>query len=165
MGGSRSAMMGGTALILTARKIREMVVKEHGKYNPDLLLSGNYEAMEFYHHDTPLNSFGANLIRARVDNLGGHVEIEDCISYYDVGGKALSRENVIGQVQGGCAQGIGQTLYEEVAFDEEGGQLITASISDAGVPYASLLPRFKVLLAENPSELPSHAKGVGESRP
>jgi carbon-monoxide dehydrogenase large subunit len=60
------------------------------------------------------------------------------------------------------AQGIGQTLHEGLYYNED-GQLITSSISDAGVPLAEDLPNFTVKIAEHRSSLPHGAKGLGES--
>ncbi|MEM3676369.1 MAG: xanthine dehydrogenase family protein molybdopterin-binding subunit [Thermoplasmataceae archaeon] len=158
--GSRSAMMGGSALVLAARKIKKLVESKYGKYSPDALLNGKWESFEFFNYDKPLNSLGANLVAVDVGELG-QIKIKECASYYDVG-NVLNEKNAINQIVGGCAQGVGQTLFEELAFDEN-GQLMTSSIADAGVPTADLLPRFKAKLHRNPSSLPSGAKGVGES--
>jgi carbon-monoxide dehydrogenase large subunit len=59
-------------------------------------------------------------------------------------------------------QGISQTLYEELAFDED-GQPLTSSISDAGVATADLLPKFTIKYYKSESTLPSKAKGIGEA--
>lgn len=158
--GSRSAMMGASALVNAAHKIKEVVKKAHGKYEPDILLSDDFEAVEEFRFKGSLNSLGANLVTADVNRLG-NVEIDNCISYYDVG-RALNEDNVKGQIAGGMLQGIGQTIYEELAFDEE-GQLLTGSISDAGVPNAKQAPKYTVMFEESRSSLPSGAKGVGES--
>ncbi|MDS0257025.1 molybdopterin-dependent oxidoreductase [Thermoplasmatales archaeon AK] len=158
--GSRSAMMGGSALILAARKLKSQVEAKHGRYSSKLLLQGKWEVFEFFNYDKHLNSLGANLVYAETGSLG-EIRIKECLSYYDVG-IPLNERNVINQIVGGCAQGVGQTLFEELAFDEN-GQLITSSIADSGVPRADLLPRFKAKLHRNPSSLPSGSKGVGES--
>ena len=69
---------------------------------------------------------------------------------------------MIGQIIGGSVQGIGQALYEEIAYSED-GQLLTASISDSGLQTAVGIPEFNIKLAENRSTLPHGAKGLGES--
>jgi len=66
------------------------------------------------------------------------------------------------QIIGGTAQGIGQVLTEEIKYNEE-GQLLTATIADAGILSASIMPTVEVKFAKNPSPLPHGAKGVGES--
>ncbi len=158
--GSRSAMVGGAALVQACRKLRETVSREHGSYSPDLLLSGDYD--EFVNDETrrDINSFGANLATVEIGKFG-NVRVKKCNAYYDVG-RALNRDMVIGQIHGGMAQGIGQTLHESLLYSED-GQLLTSSISDSGVPLAEDIPTFGVKIAENRSSLPHGAKGLGES--
>jgi carbon-monoxide dehydrogenase large subunit len=158
--GSRSAMMGGLALIVAARKIRDQTEKEFGKCTPEILLSNEYDEFHYEKYKSSLNSFGANLATVGVDRLG-EVHVKEMWSYYDVG-NALNREMVIGQTIGGMMQGIGQTLSEEIAYNED-GQLLTASISDAGLQTAKTIPKFVVKIAEERSSLPHGAKGLGES--
>ena len=43
-------------------------------------------------------------------------------------------------MQGGIAQGAGQALWEQVAYDEESGQLLTGSLMDYCVPRADQFP-------------------------
>ena len=71
---------------------------------------------------------------------------------------------VTGQVHGGVAQGIGQALYEGVAYSEE-GQLLTASYQDYCVPRADDIPPIEVTLDDSaPCKTnPLGAKGCGKS--
>ena len=160
--GSRTAIVGGLAIVSACEKLKkELREKFNGRYSAQMLLELGGDV--FVREGRPeynMNSLGANLVTCDV-NERGQVTVKECASYYDVG-RALSPEVVKSQVEGGCAQGIGQTLYEEIAYDEQ-GQLITASISDSGVPLANQLPEYKVLIANTRSELPHGAKGVGES--
>lgn len=158
--GSRSAMMAGLAVVLTARKIRDQTEKEFGKYTPELLLSNEYDEFHFEKYKSSLNSFGANLAIAETGKYG-EVVVKELRSYYDVG-NALNKSMVIGQTVGGMVQGIGQTLSEEIAYNSD-GQLLTASISDAGLQTARTIPKFVVKIAEERSSLPHGAKGLGES--
>ncbi len=158
--GSRSAIVGGAAVVAACRRIRSMVEKEFGRYSSDLLLSGEYDEFVNQEQTMPLNSFGANLVTVEMGRLG-NVKIRRCVAYYDVG-RALNKEMVIGQIQGGMAQGIGQTLHEGLFYNDD-GQLVTSSISDAGVPLAEDLPNFEVKIAEHRSIMPHGAKGLGES--
>ncbi|MEM0346792.1 MAG: molybdopterin cofactor-binding domain-containing protein, partial [Thermoplasmatales archaeon] len=158
--GSRSAIVGGAALVSACRKIKQDVIKKYGRYTPSLLLSGEWDCYVKEERRRQLNSFGANLVTVDVDEFGA-VKINDCKAYYDVG-RALNRDMVIGQIRGGMAQGIGQVLHETIRYNED-GQLLTSSISDAGVPTAEQLPDFDVLYEENRSDEPHGAKGLGES--
>ena len=70
---------------------------------------------------------------------------------------------VVGQVQGGVAQGAAQALWEEVVFDEDGNPL-TTNLADYGMPSAAEFPSFEATNTETPSPLnPLGAKGIGES--
>lgn len=158
--GSRSAISAGNAILAAAKKIREMVEKDHGKYSAQNALSGNYDLDHFEELKGNLNSLGANLAVAEVSPLGD-IKVTDCWSYYDVG-RVLSKEAVWGQIMGGAAQGIGQVLSEEIAYSDE-GELLTGSISDSGVLTADRIPNFVVKVAEIPSHLPHKVKGLGEA--
>ena len=158
--GSRSAIAGGAAVVSAARKIRKEYEDKHGKFSTTELLNGAYDSFVFEKQEGQLNSFGANIATVSIDKYGV-AKVKDCIAYYDLG-RALSPPMVRGQIIGGMAQGIGQTLYEEVVHSDD-GQLLTSSISDAGVPIAENMPEFVVKIAENGSPLPHGAKGLGEA--
>lgn len=100
------------------------------------------------------------MVTAILDETGA-VKVKDCVAYYDVG-RALNPSMIESQIIGGSAQGIGQVLNEQVTYDEE-GQLMTATIADAGIMSALTMPNVVVKLANVPSSLPHGAKGVGES--
>ena len=78
-------------------------------------------------------------------------------------GVAVNPMLVTGQVHGGVAQGIGQALYEGVAYSEE-GQLLTATYQDYCVPRAADVPPIAVTLDDSaPCKTnPLGAKGCGE---
>jgi carbon-monoxide dehydrogenase large subunit len=68
-----------------------------------------------------------------------------------------------GQAHGGIAQGIGQALSEELAFDPQTGALATGSFMDYAVPRAADVPLFDVELVEDPTQgNPLRVKGGGE---
>jgi carbon-monoxide dehydrogenase large subunit len=68
-----------------------------------------------------------------------------------------------GQIHGGIAHAIGQALYEQVVYDEE-GQLVTGTFVDYALPTAAELPSFNTDRTETPSPVNSlGVKGVGEA--
>jgi carbon-monoxide dehydrogenase large subunit len=158
--GSRSAMVGGAAVVDAARKIKEQVVARHGSYSTKKLLDGNYDYFEFYKYEGNINAFGANVATVAVDELGMARALE-LGAYYDVG-RALNMGMIKGQISGGMVQGVGQAFTEEVIYDES-GQLLTSSIATAGLVHAAAIPKMKIKVAENPSTLPHHARGLGEA--
>ena len=67
-------------------------------------------------------------------------------------------------MHGGLAQGIGQILMEEVAYDRQSGQLLSASFMDYAMPRADVMCDIEV--HENPVPTktnPLGAKGAGEA--
>ncbi len=106
--------------------------------------------------------FGAHIAAVEVDLDTGrvrvvrHVAVDDC-------GTVLNPLLVEGQQHGGIASGIGQALYEEVRFDEDGNPL-TSNLADYGIPTAAELPSFEAHSTETPTPLnPLGAKGIGEA--
>jgi len=159
--GSRTAMLGGGAIVEACRKLKGRAKKKLGRgYSAARLLKGEYDAEVLFETKELLNSFGANLVTARV-NKAGMAFIDEVVSYYDVG-KILNPNMVESQVTGGAAQAVGEVLYERAAYGDD-GQVLTATLADSGVPHATEMPRFVVKTASHRSSLPHGAKGVGES--
>src|SRR4029453_1145843 len=85
-----------------------------------------------------------------------YVAVDDC-------GKVINPMLVDGQVHGGIVQSIGQALYEEVVYDDQ-GQLVTGELMDYALPKASQLPWLETDRTETPSPVnPLGVKGVGEA--
>ena len=107
---------------------------------------------------------GAHVGEVEVDPDTGLVELKRYTTVDDVG-RPLHRPIVFGQIQGGCAQGIGQALLEENVYDRESGQLVTGSFMDYAMPRALTFPNFNNTLDDSvPAKTnPLGAKGVGES--
>lgn len=106
---------------------------------------------------------GAHICEAEVDVQTGRVRILRYLAVNDFG-RVLNPMLVEGQVHGGVAQGIGQALLEEVAYDPESGQLLAGSLMDYCVPRADDLPAFDLEFLEIPQpDNPLGIKGCGES--
>jgi carbon-monoxide dehydrogenase large subunit len=82
----------------------------------------------------------------------------------DDAGVVINHTLVEAQIQGGMAQGIGQVLGEQVAYDAETGQMLTGSFMDYTMPRAGILGAVQVFDESVPSPTnPLGAKGVGEA--
>ena len=76
-------------------------------------------------------------------------------------GKAINPQAVIGQIEGGTAQGIGLALMEEI--QTRGGLITNASFTDYLIPTALDMPPVEAVLVEDPEPAaPYGVKGVGE---
>ena len=78
-------------------------------------------------------------------------------------GRVINPMIVEGQVHGGLVQGIGQALFEQCVYDDD-GQLLTGSYLDYCLPKADSVPDFEVATNET---LCAHnvlgVKGAGEA--
>lgn len=105
---------------------------------------------------------GAHIAVVEIDSETGDIHIPAYIAVDDCG-RVINHTMTEGQIHGSLTQGIGQALFEEVQYDEE-GQLLTSTFMDYAMPIASELPNFTTGLVETPSPFnPLGAKGVGES--
>ncbi|WP_425100696.1 xanthine dehydrogenase family protein molybdopterin-binding subunit [Tropicibacter sp. S64] len=85
---------------------------------------------------------GAYACEVEVDPETGKVEVLAFAAADDFG-NVVNPMIVEGQVHGGLAQGIGQALLENCAYDEN-GQLLSASYMDYAMPRADDVPFYKV---------------------
>jgi carbon-monoxide dehydrogenase large subunit len=106
---------------------------------------------------------GSAICELEVDPETGVVDLLHYASVDDVG-RPINPLIIEGQVHGGLAQGIGQALSEDYAFDLDSGQVLSGSYMDYGVPRAGRLPRLTVELREDRTHgNPLGVKGGGES--
>src|SRR5687767_6213847 len=106
--------------------------------------------------------FGTPVCVVEIDKDTGETKIIRYVAVDDCG-KVINPLLVDGQVHGGIVQAIGQALYEEVIYDEQ-GQLITGELMDYAIPRASQMPWFELDRTETPSPVnPLGVKGVGEA--
>jgi aerobic carbon-monoxide dehydrogenase large subunit len=106
--------------------------------------------------------FGTHICVVEVEPQTGNVKIKKYVAVDDCG-KVINPLLVDGQIQGGIAQGLGQALFEEVLYDEN-GQLLTSSLMDYPLPRALDLPRLELSRTETPTPVnPLGIKGVGEA--
>ena len=107
---------------------------------------------------------GCHIAEVEVDPDTGVVEVVDYASVNDVG-RVVNPMIVRGQLEGGAVQGIGQALCEQIVYDPQSGQCLTASFLDYTLPRVdAAATRFKTELDESTPCLtnPLGVKGVGE---
>ena len=107
---------------------------------------------------------GCHIAEVEVDPDTGVVEVIDYASVNDVG-RVVNPMIVRGQLEGGAVQGIGQALCEQIVYDPQSGQCLTASFLDYTLPRVdAAATRFKTELDESTPCLtnPLGVKGVGE---
>ena len=198
--GSRTTAVGGAALALAARKIREKakIIAAHlleasvddmeyddgnffvkgspdsSKTIQDIALMANVawnmpegveaglEATSFYDPPNFVFPYGAHLAVVEVDRDSGQVTLKRYVAVDDCGPQ-INPVIVEGQVHGGIVQGVGQALWEEGVYDED-GQLLTGTMLDYALPRADGLPDIEVhsTVTRSPHH-PLGVKGIGEA--
>ena len=199
-GGSRSATIGGSAMLMASDKIiakaskiaahmlevdegdvsfedgvfssaksnRSLTIKEVGKAAavPNNLPEGMEPGLvEMAVYVTKLMNYpnGCHVCELEIDEETGAVEILAYNVVDDVG-TVMNPLLLHGQIQGGIAQGIGQVLMEDIRFDPETGQILTASFLDYAMPHAEDFSAIHVKSNPVPTATnPLGVKGAGEA--
>jgi carbon-monoxide dehydrogenase large subunit len=183
---SRSVVMGGSAMLDAATKLREAIraaaaqrfgceaaaveivegVKAAGPDGKTIALSElagtGIEAEGAFLNKKHTYTYGAHAAHVVVDAKIGHVELIDYVVVEDCG-RIINPLTVHGQTIGSVVQGLGGAFMEHLVYDRD-GQLLTGSLADYLIPTASDFPNIRAVVQENhPSPInPLGAKGAGE---
>ncbi len=106
---------------------------------------------------------GCHVCEVELTPETGEVDVVAYASVNDVG-RVVNPMIVVGQLDGGAIQGIGQALVEQVVYDAESGQLLTGSLMDYAAPRADIIPPFITRMDQSTpcKNNPLGTKGVGE---
>jgi carbon-monoxide dehydrogenase large subunit len=190
--GSRSIFTGGSAVRVgserTIDKARELAAKEleasaadiqyeNGQFTvagTDLkidifTLAGKQPEKQIFIDSTssvsgPTWPNGCHISEIELDPHTGEISVAAYASMNDVG-RVINPMIVIGQLDGGAVQGIGQALCEHVVYDSETGQPVAGSLMDYAVPRADVMPQsFETEMDQSVpcKNNPLGVKGVGE---
>lgn len=187
-GGSRSAVQASRAFLLASDDVVDQALSRAEELlevaRPDLEFSDGHvrvtgtdralSLVEIAAQTGPLNGSGevnsvvvttpngAHIAEVEIDPETGHVALVR-YTVVDDFGNVINPMIVTGQVQGGVAQGIGQVLFEEMVWDQD-GQPLSGSFMDYAMPRAADLPMIDVdlVMVPTPSN-PLGLKGCGEA--
>jgi carbon-monoxide dehydrogenase large subunit len=182
---SRSVVMGGSAIVDAAGKLRDAIraaaARRLGCAEADIVLTDgavrgparkaialadlageDISAEGSYASAKRTYSYGAHAAHVAVDPRTGAVEVIDYVAVEDVG-RIINPATLHGQAVGAIVQGLGGVFLEHLVYDEQ-GQLLTGSLADYLLPAASDFPVIRaVALEERPApHNPLGAKGAGE---
>jgi carbon-monoxide dehydrogenase large subunit len=181
---SRSTVMGGSAILLAAdklkEKIRELAAGRFGCRPDEVVLDGERACnggvsvrlcdladgpleveAEFFNKKYTW-AYGTHAAHVAVDPATGHVRVLDYIAVEDVG-RIINPATLHGQAIGSIVQGLGGTLLEHLVYGDD-GQLLTGSFADYLMPTASDFPCVRSIAVElkRCPNNPLGAKGAGE---
>ncbi|AAK42326.1 xanthine dehydrogenase family protein molybdopterin-binding subunit [Saccharolobus solfataricus] len=118
------------------------------------------EATGYFGFDNLTYPYGSHVVLAEVDN-SGKVKILDYYAIDDIG-TVVNPMLAEAQVIGGVIQGFGESVLEEIVYDEN-GNLLTGNLFDYAIPTA--VEAFNIkweYMEEGKSNAPLPAKGIGE---
>ena len=161
---SRSVAMGGSAIVQAVDALREkieavaqgtdMSLREVAEAEPGLRASARFESDLVF-------SSGAYGAVVEIERATGRLRVLR-LAAVDDAGTIVNPLLAEGQVIGGTAQGLGQCLVEEAAYDAEGNPTF-ASFVGYSLLTAAEMPPVVAAFVETPSPLnPLGAKGIGE---
>ena len=120
------------------------------------------ETTVFWEPEACVFPFGTHICVVEIDKDTGDAEIKRFVAVDDCG-RQINPLLVEGQVHGGIAQGVGQAMYEQVIYGED-GQLLTATLTDYAVPITTELPSYELASTVTLTPVnPLGVKGVGEA--
>ena len=172
---SRSTAIGGSALLLAARALKALILdgaegaldsvarlKERALALPADDEGTVLRAEERYEAHGEAWGCGCYVATVSIDRDTGAVTVER-IAGTDDAGVIVNPMMVEGQVVGGIAQGIGETLLERLRYDGD-AQFVTGSFMDYCMPRADDMPRIDLGTIETPATVNAiGAKGIGEA--
>ncbi len=106
---------------------------------------------------------GSHVCEVEIDPETGETDV---VGYWVVDDVGVMVNPVIvkGQIHGGVAQGVGQALGEQVAYDPDSGQLLSGSFMDYRMPRAGDFPGIEIEGNGVPTQRnPLGVKGAGEA--
>ena len=169
---SRTCMVVGRILQRCAEEMRERLgdltpgeyVREHGP----LSITRQFEKPEEISWDDTeytgdayaAYGWGCDVAEVEVDPVTYEARPLRMTIVHEIG-RAIHPSMVVGQIEGGTAQGVGWALNENVVM--RGGGMANPTLTNYTIPTTLDTPRMDVVVLENPSGYgPFGAKGVGE---
>jgi CO/xanthine dehydrogenase Mo-binding subunit len=159
---SRTMMIVGGLVARAARAMKKRMSEnaftiEKQYEQPEYI---KYDESKFLGDAYPAYSWGVNVVEVEVDPITYQVKLLDTWAVYDVG-KAIDERIVLGQADGGLAQGLGYGFLE--VMNHKNGRIQNKNMTDYIIPTAMDMSNMHTYLYENPYAFgPYGAKGVGE---
>ena len=184
--GSRSTVMGGSAIVLVAKELlktfrltaarqlsvepEEVGIADGVGRAPDgrcvtfgqVASEKGLSAEGSFANSKQTYTYGAAAAHVAVDPRTGAVRVVDYVVVEDVG-RIINPLTLHGQIIGGTVQGLGSVFSEHLMYDVD-GQLLVGSLADYQIPLSTDYPHIRAISLEvypSPNN-PLGAKGAGE---
>lgn len=158
--GSEIVVKGVPDMKVTLSQVANAVAGTPGYSLPGGIEPG-MESTQRFLTDPLAYCYSAHACEVEVDPETGNVEFKKYVIVHD-SGTLINPMIVQGQIEGGAAHGVGNALFEWMAYDGD-AQPLTTNFGEYLLPTAPEMPSFDVSFIESPSPLnPLGVKGVGE---
>ncbi len=159
--GSRTTDMTGYAVIEAARDLKgQIVAKGLPKGANALIASASPNPST---EGKVRKAFGAHFVEVEVDTELGRARVLKYLAVQD-SGRILNPLTATSQVKGGATQGIGMALHEDLLYDRQTGQPLTASYYGTRIMTHLDAPEIQVIFIESDDGYgPFGAKCIGEA--
>jgi CO/xanthine dehydrogenase Mo-binding subunit len=160
---SRTAMIVGGLLARAAKQLKDKwqpnevqeIVEQYQQ--PDYI---TWDEQKLHGDAYPAYSWGVNIVEVEVSKITYQVDVKHIWSVYDVG-RALDERIILGQADGGIAQGVAYGYLEVMRHEK--GLLKQKNMTDYIIPTAIDMAKTETFIYDNPYALgPYGAKGAGE---
>ncbi len=159
--GEHAVVKGAPGMRISLGTIARIMIGAPGFVLPGGLSPG-LEATETVVIDAMTYGNGSAVAEVEVDIHTASVKVTRIIFIHDAG-RLINPMIAEGQIVGAIAHGIGNTLYEWMAYDDDAQPMMT-TLADYLLVTASEMPEFVLGHRETPTTLnPLGVKGIGES--
>src|SRR5882724_828088 len=133
-------------------------LKGFSKYTPPPGVHWDYEKYEGDAYGA--YAWAVYVAEVSIDTLTYEAHVENFVAVQEVG-RVLNPVLAAGQIEGGVAQAIGFTLFENVVW--QNGRMANNQMTNYIIPTPADIPPIRVYFEENPYAYgPGGAKGIGE---
>ena len=160
--GSRTTIMTGTAVVEAARELKRKIA-EGGLPKGDQTLVASAGPNPSVEGGKVRASYGAHFVEVEVDTEVGRARVIKYVAVHDCG-RVMNPLTAVAQIKGAVTMGIGMALHEELLYDRQSGQALTAGYYGHRVLTHRDAPDIEVRFIENDDGYgPFGAKSMGES--
>ena len=129
-----------------------------GKYKPPVL-GGKFKGAAV--GTSPAYGCSAQVAEVTVDLETGQVTVDNITDAHDCG-QAINLTSVEAQMEGSVSMGLGEAMFEEVKFDDQ-GRILNASLGEYHIPTVLDMPSMNCIVVQSGEPNgPFGAKEVGE---
>jgi CO/xanthine dehydrogenase Mo-binding subunit len=160
--GSRTTIMTGTAVVEAARELKRKIA-ENGLPKGDNTLVASAGPNPTVEGGKVRAAFGAHFVEVEVDVEMGRVRVTKYLAVHD-SGRIMNPLTAVAQIKGAATMGIGMALHEELLYDPQSGQALTAGYYGHRVLTHRDAPNIEVMFIETDDGYgPFGAKSMGEA--